>query len=869
MDLDKYKNLKRTCPTENCGVSSIAENITPEETQTYLSSKMKLTFLINISNFREKLMGHIKKITNLIDCRAEQKKIILLKSEKILNEYVSRAENNEFTIPKNANLEAISASIIYTVSISSKDIPKITITQLAELINGTYASINNSYKRFFESLYPEIHSSFDETQMWILFKKISNLLNIRCKLELYKIAENLYEQAKKNNFELDELDLVKPKYIAAALIILSTHLSKEHKYISPQNLMENFRKDKELKKYGIQHRVITKIIKVIIEHTQDCFSTLPPYISIKDLEPDIIRILDVYIENFKLKNPSLLKNFAIIVFNNAKLNGFPYNTLTKYLHGSFRPSNISATLIFYALKHINYTDIRFKEIKYGTVQYERDFFPDDSTMQFRIASLIPFIYKYLSEELKSQILYAPLNTSKGSYLFDEAQMWVFFEKISNSLNLQPKLELNKIAKNLYEQAKNNNFDPNKLSAKNPRHIATALIVLSTHLSKEHKYINHYNLIKKIKESKDLSKYGLSEHSLASASKEFLRYVRSTISRLPDTAITSEGFIDKLISIRHNYKDKDNISYLFVDLILHLFKASGFKEPDRFLSKLNIYYTKTGRFILLLEEQQRLLVVEKVIEETFASIENFFENYIPVHYQDSTIKLYNDLRDNINLRKSVIERDRDERIKKRKEKYSRFFKSTHIRIINFIKCSGLSPYDGYDLWENKTFDQETEKIKIFGQFHHIHYNPTDESDKDLVFLPIKHPRDQGKGKAPYLTHHQISGHEAIIKRQDTSQDVKQMSLKELDEIEKIIEYNTQILLKIFFTKDFNLIKDLIGWSSKSWYEESVKSLIDRVNDNSFNWCNKINDYIPKFKREYLISDEELRKIFQELSDAHHL
>ena len=83
-----------------------------------------------------------------------------------------------------------------------------------------------------------------------------------------------------------------------------------------------------------------------------------------------------------------------------------------------------------------------------------------------------------------------------------------------------------------------------------------MIILSTHLSKEHEYFNPYNLIKKIKKSNELSKYGLSEHSLASTIKEILKYVQSIIPRLPDVTITSKGFIDDLIRIRNNYKDKD-------------------------------------------------------------------------------------------------------------------------------------------------------------------------------------------------------------------------------------------------------------------------------------------------------------------------
>ena len=73
-------------------------------------SKSLSSFVINVPNFQERVMEHIKKLVESIECTEEHKKIIFSKSEAILNEHISKAGNNEFTIPKSANLEAFAGN---------------------------------------------------------------------------------------------------------------------------------------------------------------------------------------------------------------------------------------------------------------------------------------------------------------------------------------------------------------------------------------------------------------------------------------------------------------------------------------------------------------------------------------------------------------------------------------------------------------------------------------------------------------------------------------------------------------------------------------------------------------------------------------
>ena len=59
------------------------DNIVPEETHNFITNSMK-TLNINIPNFQEKVMEHIKNLINLIECKKEQKKLISSGLLKIL-----------------------------------------------------------------------------------------------------------------------------------------------------------------------------------------------------------------------------------------------------------------------------------------------------------------------------------------------------------------------------------------------------------------------------------------------------------------------------------------------------------------------------------------------------------------------------------------------------------------------------------------------------------------------------------------------------------------------------------------------------------------------------------------------------------------
>ncbi|TFG19454.1 MAG: hypothetical protein EU529_16320 [Promethearchaeota archaeon] len=126
-------------------LKKIDRDINQKEERNLMAQELN-TPNINIPNFRERVMEHIKEIIHSINCSADQKKQILSKSRDILDGHISRAEQNEFTIPKNANLKIIAWAIIYTFIKTNKDMPKIS----EKIPRGVY----QYYNRYFNQFYP-------------------------------------------------------------------------------------------------------------------------------------------------------------------------------------------------------------------------------------------------------------------------------------------------------------------------------------------------------------------------------------------------------------------------------------------------------------------------------------------------------------------------------------------------------------------------------------------------------------------------------------------------------------------------------------------------------------------------------------------
>ena len=181
----------------------------------------------------------------------------------------------------------------------------------------------------------------------------------------------------------------------------------------------------------------------------------------------------------------------------------------------------------------------------------------------------------------------------------------------------------------------------------------------------------------------------------------------------------------------------------------------------------------------------------------------------------------------------------EREKERYKKYNEYFYSFKVRVERFFLMLGYSPFDGFDLWRNKIWVKGN--FRIYANFHHYRYDPEEQSRRDLVFIPIKPPKNIRKGEyltKDYLTHSVISGLEGNLKRNDISEETRSRILKKLQKIESIIDFNSKLLERAVYTKNQELLYDL-----KNWRREDINRAVGRLKDDKFKWAKNLEKYLP--------------------------
>lgn len=156
--------------------------------------------------------------------------------------------------------------------------------------------------------------------------------------------------------------------------------------------------------------------------------------------------------------------------------------------------------------------------------------------------------------------------------------------------------------------------------------------------------------------------------------------------------------------------------------------------------------------------------------------------------------------------------------------------------------GFSPYDGFDIWKN--IGQCNGKLKIYANFHHYHYKAEDDSGDDLVFIPVKPPKDQRSeiyDNNHFLTHNIIAGHEGHLKSKRVSVESKNKIKQKLAKIEKRIDINSKLIKESVLTLQVQMLDNLIGWSA-----DSIKKVKLRLIDTNFEWAKNIDQFIPLAK-----------------------
>jgi len=410
------------------------------------------------------------------------------------------------------------------------------------------------------------------------------------------------------------------------------------------------------------------------------------------------------------------------------------------------PKYLAISIIYYGLRHIRYINRHANFKSYGILKFINDNFPDDTTMKLAISNTVPGVYNFISDKLKSKILYHPQKKlPRENY---------------NKINFLKELEKVK------EEYKNSNRSDN---------VFLIDLIIST--------LKHYK------------------------SENFQQYVSDML-----------------------FWDSYNKAW-------RLLEKLSTPETLRRISDLEdfvIGYTKLINNLDIKNPEKKILL--KFLEN-FEEERDIYYNYENSHKE------------------------------KRKREYERYlsygdnFFSHSSRIKRFLLMLGFSPYDGFDLWDNKI--AVNGKHKIYANFHHYHYDPEEQSENDLVFVPIK-PSKKIRTKIfenqQFLTHNMISGREGLLKKPNISPKAKNQLRHELKEIEEIIEYNSKIIEDSIYFLRPDLLNNL-----KNWSKESIKKAKLRILDSNFSWAKGIEESIPLTK-EYTnkkIDQNETKRVIQEI------
>jgi len=484
-------------------------------------------------------------------------------------------------------------------------------------------------------------------------------------------------------------------------------------------------------KYNVSRDFITKIARFLAKNHRFKLKDRFPTVSARGSGSVPSRKTLEEIKSFSLnfEDAEFLAEIAIEIFNDLitgesqlKVDDLPLGFKTN-------PKYLAISLIYYALRHIDYCNKYKRFQSYGILEFINEHFSTNTTMNLAISNTVPALYNYISEGLKSKILYIPLSrTSREDY-----NRSTFVAKLND----------------IREEYKKTSRIGN---------ISLIDLFLNT--------LNYYKKGQFHQFIKDLAFWNIG--------KKAWRLVEKL--SIPDT-LRRESDLKDFVSSYHELIDK----------------------------------LKVGR-------------TEKI--KLIRLLQNFKEKRYNYYNYESSYK------------------EKKRREYKRFLTYNDFFFLPNSRIKRFLLVLGFSPYDGFDLWENKIHFNG--KLKIYANFHHYHYDPKEQSENDLVFIPIKPPkkiRTNIYKEKKILTHNMISGKEGHLKHPRVSPKMKQKIREELDRIEKRIEHNAKLLEESVLTLQVNKLNNLINWS-----KESIDNAKLRLLDTDFTWTKGIELSIPLTKKD---------------------
>lgn len=188
---------------------------------TIQSNLITHSFIITPIDFEKEVKNHLEKIINKLTIIDKQKGDVLELSEEILRDFISKAENNELTIPANVNTLRHACAIIYAVLISNENMHQISGRKLSKLVGASQDVVSRLYNLWYKDLARKIEFDFRSLRFGRIRKIIS--------LFIFELLFDPNLDYNKASFHLEEINTSK---IILSLNEIIFNQNNNHKIIT-------------------------------------------------------------------------------------------------------------------------------------------------------------------------------------------------------------------------------------------------------------------------------------------------------------------------------------------------------------------------------------------------------------------------------------------------------------------------------------------------------------------------------------------------------------------------------------------------------------------------------------------------------------
>ena len=115
--------------------------------------------------FKSEVLRHIMEIIPLIDVTKEQEEVIINKAEEITDQVIQKAKTNDIIIRKDVKYLNNAGAMLFSIIISTQNMPKISISIISELLGVNRKGISKSFNNWYKDLIKISDFNFQYVQL--------------------------------------------------------------------------------------------------------------------------------------------------------------------------------------------------------------------------------------------------------------------------------------------------------------------------------------------------------------------------------------------------------------------------------------------------------------------------------------------------------------------------------------------------------------------------------------------------------------------------------------------------------------------------------------------------------------------------------